>query len=47
MNALSERNLFILIAFLLVAFSLKEVCGLPSGGSYPPKFTRRGEWILV
>ncbi len=43
MNGLSKRNLIIVIVFLLVVFSLKEVSGLPSGGSYPPKFTRRAD----
>jgi len=46
MSTSSKRNLFLVIVFLLVAFSLKEVSGLPSGGSYPPTFTRRadGDW---
>jgi len=40
MKALSKRNLFIIIVFLLAVFSLKEVSGLPSGGVYPPTFTK-------
>lgn len=47
MNAPSRRrNLFIVIVFLLVAFSLEEAIGLPSGGSYPPTFSKRadGNW---
>ena len=46
MKALSKRNLFIAMGFLLVAFLLKEASGLPSGGGYPPTFERRidGYW---
>jgi len=46
MNALPKRSIFLLTVFLLVVFLLKEVNGLPSGGSYPPKFTKKadGDW---
>jgi len=45
MNVLSERKLLLVILFLLVAFSLQEGRGLPSGGSIPPTFTfKNGDW---
>lgn len=45
MDALSKRSLLSVIVFLLVAFSLQEGSGLPSGGSYPPAFTfKNGYW---
>ena len=45
MNALSCRKVFLAIIFLLVAFSLQEGKGLPSGDGYPPTFTfKNGYW---
>lgn len=47
MSTPSKRKLFIVVIFLLVALSLKEVIGFPSGQTYPPTgFTKRadGDW---
>jgi hypothetical protein len=46
MNALSKRNLFLVIVFLLVALLLKEASAYPSGKVYPPTFTKGvdGDW---
>jgi len=43
MSSSSRRILFIVIGFLLIALLLKEVSGLPSGGTYPPTFTQGGD----
>lgn len=42
---ISPRNLLVLVVLLMIAFSLNEVNGIPSGGVYPPNFTlENGEW---